>query len=67
MSWRRVAKAIGSEGFDCLSYVLMWTFVMPGTCILLLLAWWSGDVLLQAGAVAFALLMLGLYLLATWD
>jgi hypothetical protein len=45
----------------------MWTFVMPGICILLMLGWWSGDVLLQAGAAAFALLMLGLYLLASWD
>jgi hypothetical protein len=67
MSWRRGAKSAGSGGFGCLNDLLMWMCVAPGLGVLVALAWISGDPASMLGAVVFAVLVFGLYLLASWD
>jgi len=67
MSWEKEAKAVVSEGVGCLNHVLMWSFVAPGLAVLVALAWIVGDPALILGAVVFAVLVFGLYLLASWD
>lgn len=67
MSWSKGAKAVGSEGMSCLNHMLMWLVVAPGLGVLVALAAVAGDPAVMLGAVVFAVLVFGLYLLASWD
>lgn len=50
----------------CLNDLLMWCVVAPVLGMLVALAAASGDPALVLGAVALAVLALGVYLLASW-
>ncbi len=51
----------------CVNDVLMWCVVAPALGVLVALAAISGDPALLLGSVALAALVLGVYLLASWE